>query len=423
MSLERVGAQRDASGFGRAVQRDGRGGSERAGRGVGADRSGARRRGRRRAQDRRRFDGGVRGVGVPSRRIRRRLRVARGAERAAPPARRRPRGSSRAATASRGGRGVSFGSFGGAFGGRRWVPGGGALAVLNVEFNDAGPEGVAAVAEALEPRWSPGPPARRDRSSDLGVVPGGGVSAALGRDAAADCWRILLPRRVFARVVQRLLARGGRRAAPPRGAARGPGSWNTTVAAECSRTRTTREPSRGPIPPRTRSAGAGFGGTPGRVVAQLARGVALASRAASRAASRPGSRPASSSASRPAPRPTSAGPGATGEGRVGGGAQGVGAASPLTPDGGGVFGRRGRCGRFGRGPRGVRRRLRVCARRALGVPELPPGGHRVANGTLRALGLAGNRAGDAGAWAVARCVTPRMNSDGSFTAARLRSST
>ena len=39
----------------------------------------------------------------------------------------------------------------------RWVPGGGGLAVLNLEFNDAGPEGICAVAKALTPRWCAGP--------------------------------------------------------------------------------------------------------------------------------------------------------------------------------------------------------------------------------------------------------------------------
>jgi hypothetical protein len=38
----------------------------------------------------------------------------------------------------------------------RWVPGGGGLAVLNLEFNDAGPEGICAVAKALTPRWCAG---------------------------------------------------------------------------------------------------------------------------------------------------------------------------------------------------------------------------------------------------------------------------
>ena len=36
---------------------------------------------------------------------------------------------------------------------RRWIPGGGALAVLNLEFNNIGPEGICAIATALEPRW------------------------------------------------------------------------------------------------------------------------------------------------------------------------------------------------------------------------------------------------------------------------------
>ena len=49
------------------------------------------------------------------------------------------------------------GSAGGSDRRTRWVPGGGGLAVLNLEFNDAGPEGICAVAKALTPRWCAGP--------------------------------------------------------------------------------------------------------------------------------------------------------------------------------------------------------------------------------------------------------------------------
>jgi hypothetical protein len=41
---------------------------------------------------------------------------------------------------------------------QRWIAGGGALAVLNLELNDVGSEGIAAVASALEPRWCAGSP-------------------------------------------------------------------------------------------------------------------------------------------------------------------------------------------------------------------------------------------------------------------------
>ena len=81
----------------------------------------------------------------------------------------------------------------------------------------------------------------------------------------------------------------------------------------------------------------------------------------------------------------------------------------------------GAAGALGAGPGGFAGAFASARAAHSGYPSSCPGGHWVANGTLRALGLAGNRAGDAGAKAVARCVTPRMNSDGSFTAARLRS--
>lgn len=43
----------------------------------------------------------------------------------------------------------------------RWIPGGGGLTVLNLEFNDAGPEGICHIARALTPRWCAGlPPGR-----------------------------------------------------------------------------------------------------------------------------------------------------------------------------------------------------------------------------------------------------------------------
>ena len=43
----------------------------------------------------------------------------------------------------------------------RWISGGGGLTVLNLEFNDAGPEGICHIARALTPRWCAGlPPGR-----------------------------------------------------------------------------------------------------------------------------------------------------------------------------------------------------------------------------------------------------------------------
>ena len=58
--------------------------------------------------------------------------------------------------------------------GRVWIANGGGLAVLNLEFNDGGAEGIAAIADAISPRWSTRrapsappsrapPPRRRDR--------------------------------------------------------------------------------------------------------------------------------------------------------------------------------------------------------------------------------------------------------------------
>jgi len=264
---------------------------------------------------------------------------------------------------------------------KRWLFGG-ALAVLNLEFNDAGAEGVAALAEALAPRWRAGP----RPNSQLGGFPSAGKKTSAGADAHISAF-------AFGRVVS------------------GNGSWNTNGTSLPNSRPTSRPTSArvGPGPgPQTalyqqglaRDSG-GFSSSPG---SSLAGSPAVTPRGGSpaphgslgthandgHARSLPGSAPGSRPQSARSPL---AGPGSGREEDLRACAPGLESGSQSGGGGGGS------------------------AERTDAKSEPLP--FWAANESLRALGVGGNRAGDEGAAALAHAVRPRRNPDGSWTATAL----
>ena len=264
---------------------------------------------------------------------------------------------------------------------KRWLFGG-ALAVLNLEFNDAGAEGVAALAEALAPRWRAGP----RPNTQLGGFPSAGKKTSAGADAHICAF-------AFGRGVS------------------GNGSWNTN-GTSLPNSRPTSRPTSARLGPGfsgqqglARDSG-GFSSSPG---SSLAGSPAVTPRSGSpaphgglgthandgHARSLPGSAPGSRPQSARSPL---AGPGSGREEDLRACAPGLESGSQSGGGGGGGGGG-------------------GSAERTDAKSEPLP--FWVANESLRALGVGGNRAGDEGAAALAHAVRPRRNPDGSWTATAL----
>ena len=259
---------------------------------------------------------------------------------------------------------------------RRWLFGG-ALAVLNLEFNDAGAEGVAALARALAPRLCAGP--RRPRGAEsaradaLAAFPfGRGVAG--NADRASTPGSGLSPGPTSARVLPPC----------PHELARDSGSYfsspGSSLAGSPAATPRGGTSAHGHSP-----CGAGFPGARPRERWFADASAHLGAR--SGAGSLPGSAPGSGAPSARSPLAVASGTasgtedGARGADRRGGGA----------PDAA-----------------------------AEATAERAEQTRWAANETLRALGVGGNRAGDEGAAALARAVAPRRNPDGSWTSTALR---
>jgi hypothetical protein len=263
---------------------------------------------------------------------------------------------------------------------RRWLFGG-ALAVLNLEFNDAGAEGVAALATALAPRWCVGPRrARGERRTEnasvgafsFGRVPVGngsgntngtslpGSNAASRPASRPTSARVAsLPSYEKVREVSGSLSPGSSLAGSP---AATPRAWTNTE---------------------------GIGDVRGACHGHATGTLGTRSGERSLPGSAPGSRP--QSANRRSPLAVASGKGVSDE-KTKQIVSDVDASDPFAG---------------------------CLSTEASRHPQNVHVAHWAANETLRALGVGGNRAGDEGANALAKAVKPRRNPDGSWTATSL----
>lgn len=67
---------------------------------------------------------------------------------------------------------------------QRWIPGGGALAVLNMELNDAGPEAICSLAAAIAPRWCSG----KRPEAPSGETPSIRSCSPVSNDTTSTAW-------------------------------------------------------------------------------------------------------------------------------------------------------------------------------------------------------------------------------------------
>ena len=264
---------------------------------------------------------------------------------------------------------------------RRWLFGG-ALAVLNLEFNDAGAEGVAALAAALAPRWCVGPRRargeRRKENASVGAFSFGRVP--VGNDSGNTNGTSLPGSNTASRPASRPTS--ARLASLPSHASRevsgslSPGSSLAGSPAATPRAWTNTEG--------IGSGGAFHGHSTGT----------LQTRSGERSlpGSAPGSRP--QSANRRSPLAV-----ASGKGFVVSDEKTKQIVSDVTLD---------------RDP------FAGClSNEASRYIQNVHVAHWAANESLRALGVGGNRAGDEGANALAKAVRPKRNPDGSWTATSL----